>query len=471
MEGKIVLAGLSPHPPIIVPEVGRGEERNARSTVEAMEELGNEFSRYDFETLILVTPHGPVFSDAVSIRVQDRLAGDLAAFGAGQVEVEFENDNPLCDVIREEAEKGSKIRVLPLNEWNMYRYGIEKDLDHGCLVPLYYLKKHGFKKKLLVINIGFLSYFDLYMFGKDIERACEKAGRKVAILASGDLSHRLKPGAPSGYSPKGEIFDRELVSRLAEFDVEGILTLPRDLVEEAGECGLRPVCILLGALDRAKVQSRVLSYEGPFGVGYCVSVFYPLQWGDEFSRVARIQARRKARIKSLRENESFPVALARKAVEEYVTRGKVIDVPKDVPEEFRGRSGVFVSIHKEGDLRGCIGTTEPTKPSIAEEIISNAISAATNDPRFSPVEPRELDLLDYSVDILSEATLVTDLSTLDPKKYGVICQKGWKRGLLLPDLPGVTTVEEQLSIARKKAGIGPTETGVQVYRFTVRRYH
>ena len=165
------------------------------------------------------------------------------------------------------------------------------------------------------------------------------------------------------------------------------------------------------------------------------------------------------------------VKLAKKAVETYVREGRIIDVPPDVPEEFkRTRAGVFVSLKKDGDLRGCIGTIEPTQSNLAEEIIYNAISAAVRDPRFLPVEENELDDLTYSVDVLKPAEPVTDIRQLDPKRYGVIVECGSRRGLLLPDLEGVDTVEQQIEIARRKAFIRPDEP-YKLYRFEVVRYH
>ena len=133
------------------------------------------------------------------------------------------------------------------------------------------------------------------------------------------------------------------------------------------------------------------------------------------------------------------------------------------------RAGVFVSIKKFGELRGCIGTFEPTRTNVAEEVIANAISSATRDPRFPPVNTAELPYLSYSVDVLTKPEPVKDLSQLDPKRYGVIVESGWRRGLLLPDLEGVNTVEEQISICRQKAGILPHEP-IKLYRFEVRRY-
>jgi AmmeMemoRadiSam system protein A len=166
------------------------------------------------------------------------------------------------------------------------------------------------------------------------------------------------------------------------------------------------------------------------------------------------------------------VSLARKAIETYLREGRVISPPPELPSELlRKRAGVFVSLHKRpnGELRGCIGTILPTTPNIAEEIIRNAISASTEDPRFPPVSLDELDDIEISVDILSPLEEVKDISELDPKKYGIVVQKGWRRGVLLPDLEGVDTVEEQLSIALAKAGIYPDED-FKIYRFFVQRF-
>jgi len=161
--------------------------------------------------------------------------------------------------------------------------------------------------------------------------------------------------------------------------------------------------------------------------------------------------------------------LARRAIEEYVRRGQVIEPPPDLPPELRSRrAGAFVSLKKRGELRGCIGTFLPTEPNLAREIIKNAIHSATQDPRFPPVRPEELPQLAISVDVLS-APEPASVEELDPKRYGVIVEAGWRRGLLLPDLPGVDTVEEQLRIAKLKAGIAPDEP-CQIYRFTVERH-
>ena len=169
-------------------------------------------------------------------------------------------------------------------------------------------------------------------------------------------------------------------------------------------------------------------------------------------------------------NNNQVVQLAREAIEEYVKNSHKIQPPQNLSEVMQKERGVFVSIKKNGNLRGCIGTTGPTQENVAREIIRNAINACSKDPRFQPVKPEELEKLEISVDILGEQELVSDLDELDPDKYGVIVKKGSRTGLLLPDLEGIETVREQVNIAKKKAGIPPAENNVELYRFQVHRY-
>ncbi len=169
--------------------------------------------------------------------------------------------------------------------------------------------------------------------------------------------------------------------------------------------------------------------------------------------------------------ESAYVRLARETIENYIKQGKIITLPLDLPKEMiNQKAGVFVSLKKYGDLRGCIGTFMPTQKNIAQEIIKNVVSAAVEDPRFSPVNVSELEDLSISVDVLSVPEEIKDISQLDPKKYGVIVSSGYKKGLLLPDLEGVDTAEEQVDITKRKAGIYPGEK-VKLYRFEVKRYY
>jgi len=218
------------------------------------------------------------------------------------------------------------------------------------------------------------------------------------------------------------------------------------LVEEAGECGLRSFVIALGMLDGNSFKSEIISYEGPFGVGYLVAALEPDR-AEEFN----------------------PTKLARSTLEHYFRQGKTPAPPDRLPPQLTQKAGAFVSLKKEGMLRGCIGTIEPVRSNLAEEISANAISAALSDPRFPPLKEEELAALDIYVDILSPLEKVESKAELDPKKYGVLVRSGPRSGLLLPDLEGVESVDEQVAIASRKAGIGPGEA-VELFRFTVTRY-
>jgi len=228
--------------------------------------------------------------------------------------------------------------------------------------------------------------------------------------------------------------------------------------------------MMAGALNGLDVSTTVHSYEGPFGVGYMVAevnIGQPNPDRDLIGKQEDIQAQK---MKKIRDNEDPYVALARLTLETYVRTGKTISKPKGLPSEMmEERAGVFVSLKKHGQLRGCIGTIAPTCPSIADEIIQNAISAGTKDPRFSPVRESELDDIVYSVDVLGEPEPVDDISQLDVIRYGVIVSSGYKSGLLLPNLEGVDTVEQQVEIARQKAGIGRNEN-YSLERFEVIRH-
>ncbi len=170
-------------------------------------------------------------------------------------------------------------------------------------------------------------------------------------------------------------------------------------------------------------------------------------------------------------SEEHPlVQLARRAIEQYVRERKVIDPPPTLTEEMQRRAGVFVSLHRQGDLRGCIGTIEATQENVALEIIHNAISAATRDPRFAVVRSDELDDLEISVDVLGDPEPIASMAELDPKVYGVIVSAGGRRGLLLPDLEGVDSARQQVEIALRKAWISPSEK-YSMFRFEVVRYH
>lgn len=458
------IIGITPHPPIIIPEVGRGELSRVQQTVAGMAQLSRRIREAAPERLIVITPHGPLLREGIAVMAQPLLEGDFGQFGAPGVKVSLETDTVLLDHLQRET-GGESLRPIILNAGDR-RLRRVPSLDHGAAVPLYYLQQAGVSLPGLHLTYTFASYRELYRFGQALRRAVEARGLSAAVVASGDLSHRLIPGAPAGYSPRGAEYDRLLVELLREGRVEDILHLDEELVEEAGECALRSFVIALGTLAGETFRTGIFSYEGPFGVGYLVAELRPSK-GDGGYRPA--ENKEAAVEKSVASGVSAPVRLARQALHHYLEHGSPPAPPESLPAELSSPAGAFVSLKKGGELRGCIGTVEPARKNLAEEIIMNAVSAGVKDPRFNPVRLEELDDLTVSVDVLMPPERIESPAELDPRKYGVLVRSGYRSGLLLPDLEGVDTAAGQVAIARRKAGIGPREP-VELYRFEVRRY-
>ncbi|MCL2124099.1 MAG: AmmeMemoRadiSam system protein A, partial [Desulfovibrionaceae bacterium] len=306
-----------------------------------------------------------------------------------------------------------------------------------------------------------------YRLGQCIAQAAGQ--RRVALIASGDLSHKLS-GSSYGSVPEGAVFDQMVTGALARGDFLSLFNIPEDLRERAAECGYNSYMVLAGCFDRRGVEANLLSYEGPFGVGYAVASFAPGEPDDsrdfleQYTQALFVDARER------RDGEDCYRALARQSLEYTVRSGRRLPLPGGLPDELlNNQAGVFVSLHKNGRLRGCIGTIAPATGNVALEIIQNAVSAGLHDNRFEPVEAAELPLLIYKVDVLSPPEAIAGPEELDVKRYGVIASSGRKRGLLLPNLEGIGTAEEQIAIARQKGGI-PAGTPVQLERFEVVRH-
>lgn len=458
-----ILAGfMVPHPPLIIPDIGRGQEKEIQKTIDAYREVARRIGSLKPDTLVLCTPHQVMYSDYFHISPGAGARGNFAQFHAGQVKIEVSYDREFVEMLCGMPE----VRNLPAGTEGER----SQELDHGAMVPLYFVNQFFKEYKLVRIGLSGLSLKKHYELGESIGKTAEKLGRRAVFIASGDLSHRLKAEGPYGYQAEGPEYDRRLMTLMGEGAFGELFDFSEDFCEKAGECGHRSFTIMAGALDKKKVQAELLSYEGPFGVGYGICAYQV--WGDEPERnfKEQYQEREKKRVMQRREQEDAYVRLARKTIETFVRTGNKIEMPREAPEEVRNRrAGVFVSIKEDGRLRGCIGTIRPVESSIGEEIISNAISAASRDYRFSPIEPGELDKLTISVDVLGDTEKIDTQEELDVKRYGVIVTKGRKRGLLLPNLEGVDTVEDQIAIAKRKAGIREEET-VQLERFEVVRH-
>ncbi len=453
---------IVPHPPLIVPEIGKGEEKKIQKTIDSYEEVAHRIAKLQPDTIILTTPHSIMYSDYLHISPGTKAEGSFQDFGAPQVKMEVKYDSEFVNKLEELATVAG-IRAGSLGERN-------KSLDHATMVPMYFINKQYTDYQLVRIALSGLSPLVHYQFGKCIYEAMNQIPKRYVIISSGDLSHKLKKDGPYGLSEEGPIFDHEITQAMANADFLRFLTFDEVFCEAAAECGLRSFIIMSGILDGLAVKPELLSYEGPFGVGYAVAAFEIL--GEDSSRhFDKIYlAQETQKLELLKSNEDHYIRLARLSLEHYVTTGTPLRRSLDLSGDLTGqKAGVFVSLKMEGRLRGCIGTTSPTTECVADEIIQNAISAGTGDPRFEPVSVNELPRLVYSVDVLREAEPISSMDELDPIRYGVIVKSKGRSGLLLPNLEGIDSAYQQVAIALKKAGIAPSEP-YKMERFEVIRH-
>ncbi len=425
----IPLSVLMCHAPIVVPAVGGARARACRSSTRAMLEAARRVVAATPDTVVLLSPHTPRVRGAFSLVAGPRVRGDLGDFGAEEVSCDLPRGEhaalAIGDACRDEG--------VALEELRLRR------LDHGAMVPLAFLVEAGWQGDTMVIGLpAEPSAEQCVALGRALKKAAED--KRWALVASGDCSHRLVPEAPAGFHPRAAEFDRALVERVRAGDDAGLFTIDEALRDLAAEDVLDTAQVAAAATGAA-ARRELLSYEGPFGVGYLVAVLF----ADEERPADKLEGL---------------VELAESALHSHLHGGgHEVSAPLDV-----GRyTGVFVTWKKNGDLRGCIGRMTLTG-GVSEAVRELAVAAAVDDPRFPPVTKDELPALTGEVTLLHPSEPVADASELDPREFGVEVTAGWRRGVLLPDLEGVDTVEEQLAIVLRKAGIARHE------RYQLRRF-
>lgn len=375
----LVYGLISPHPPIILPEVGGKQRVKVERTIQALRRAVADLSRTKPDKLIIISPHEDHGFEVPKRFLREALSGDMAV------------------------------------------------------------------EEILITEPSYEYYYEL---GLQYSRAISKDQTRTAIIASGDLSHVLATNGPYGFHPAGPVLDQHVQAALAHTDAEQLLKLDPKLLTDGAECGLRSILFLLGAFEASGAPAQILSYEAPFGVGYLVATISPLSLEGQ----------------QLLEH-------ARTAIERHLKRQNGLIPPENLAPALRAPAGAFVSLHGPTHaLRGCIGTVSATKTRLIDEVATNAIAAATQDPRFPPITLPELKEVSISIDVLSALKPVVDADTLDVRTHGLVAMAaGDRRGVLLPDLPGVATLAQQQAICRQKAGIADTEPA-RWYSFTVQRY-
>ena len=508
----IQAAFMVPHPPMIVPAVGRGSESQITATTRAYEQVASEIAALAPDTIIIASPHTVLYADYFHISPGKKATGSFAQFGAARISFKETYDAELASLIGDLADERG-LAAGPLGER-------DRSLDHGAMVPLYFIRQKYDGFRIVRVGLSGLPLTDHYRLGQTIRDAVDQLGRRAVFIGSGDLSHKLQTYGPYGFAPEGPAYDERIMDVMGRAAFGELFDFEESFCDKAAECGHRSFVIMAGALDGLSVAAERLSHEDVTGVGYGICTFYPGEADSSRHFLDAYLSRTEAELAKARASEDPYVRLARLTLENYLCEHRSTEIPGDAAELagvlypevidpvsdparqtidpvsdpdrqahepgaasdsrcgildscrtlLKDKAGVFVSLHKHDRLRGCIGTIAPTTGSIAKEIVRNAVCAATEDPRFDPVTADELKWLDISVDVLGRPEPIDGPEELDVKRYGVIVTNGHRRGLLLPDLDGVDTVEEQIAIARRKAGIREKEP-VRLERFEVIRHH
>lgn len=449
--GAIVFAGLMPHAPILVPGVGRKRLADAAATARAMKLVADHAMAARPDTIVLISPHAPRLPGAFGLWQSARLHGSLEIFGSPEDVVDLPVDRTFGNHLEHAAGRRG------LRFWDI-SHGL---LDHGALVPLCYLTAAGWNGPTVILGLNDPGEGGLVELGQAIADTARGLKRRTAIIASGDMSHRLTRSAPCGYHPQAHRFDETFIGLLREDRPADLPRIDPGLQDVAAEDVVDATVVALAASGFHTEGHKVLSYEGPFGVGYGVAILFEPPKPTESGAPA--EAGRPRRIAHFAD---LP-AVARCAVEMELGAGSAVP-PFAADGELTCRHGVFVTLRTtDGELRGCIGTLAPRERDLVAETWRNALAAALHDNRFSPVTAAELPNLVYEVTVLGDLEPIESPSELDPARYGVVVSAlDGRKGVLLPAIEGIETVDQQLEIARHKAGLEPGEP-VSLQRFEV----
>ncbi|MCF7925230.1 MAG: AmmeMemoRadiSam system protein A [Candidatus Izimaplasma sp.] len=457
-----ILAGyVVPHPPIIVDEVGQEKRLEAQQTIDAYHQVAQDIAKLKPDTIIISTPHSTLYRDYFHVSPGLNATGNLSQFGAGDVSFDVDYNSDLIKAISDQAHHNNlEIGTLGSRQ---------SQLDHGSMVPLYFINQYYKDYNIVRISPSGFDLLKHYEIGKFIQ-ALIPSSQNVVWVASGDLSHKLKETGPYGFAKEGPQLDQAITKALKSGQFERLFDISPTLRDKGGECGLSSFVMMSGFLDGYQLKHDFLSYEGPFGVGYAVAMYHTKQKDSSIQYDERYEKKNRSEMNTKKETEDPYINLARQSLEYFTKHHKQLPRPDNLPKAMiNTKSSVFVTLFKHSQLRGCVGKTRPTLECVADEIIDSAISAGHHDYRFPKIKEKELPYLEYKVDVLYPPEPITSIEDLDVEQYGLIVRQGHKSGLLLPNLEGIDTVEEQVRIAKQKAGIKDNQK-VDLERFKVIRH-
>jgi AmmeMemoRadiSam system protein A len=437
---SISCAVLMCHAPIVIPAIAGAEAPHCKATTEAMRETARALVAHEPSLIVLISPHAPRKPRSIGITFDDVLFGDFGRFGHAQVALRLRGAHDEAERIALKAHaEGVATHALA-----------GRALDHGSMVPLFFVHEAGYRGRIVVTSLPYPGTELEAAFGHALRTAACESGQRWAVLASGDMSHRLTRDAPAGFAPRAREFDRGFARALRHGDLRSAITADPDLLELAAEDVVQSTAVAAAAVQYRAHGTHVFAYEAPFGVGYLEALL--------FSQNAE------------RHEGAPPDMLVDVALQAIACalRSEPYTPPALAPPWSEARA-VFVTLRSpSGELRGCIGRTEPRLATLSEEVADCAISAASRDARMPSVRSEELASLTVEVSVLSDAEPVDDTATLDPSRYGVVVEQGPLRGVLLPDVEGVTRPAQQIQIALRKAGIAP-DSHYKVFRFVCQK--
>lgn len=459
----IPCAVLMCHAPIVIPEIAGPRASECAQTTAAMRQTARRLVAHAPDVLVIVSPHAPRDRRRWGIADAGQIAGDFGRFGVPEIGLTLPGAPSAAAALARAA------HALGLTTWR----APGAELDHGALVPLYFVREAGWLGPTLLVALPYPGTGSEATMGRAIAEAAALAGERWAVLASGDMSHRLTPDAPAGYDPRARDFDARFRELVAAGDLRGACAVDPDLRELAAEDVVDSCVVAAGAVSFTATGHELFSYEGPFGVGYMEAVLYDSshasQAADSASGRTSLSSSRMGDVgasfapsDSVSGRASLPLSpsppprallrIARDAISAHL-HTRAYQAP-ELAEPWTRSRGVFVTLRTEdGELRGCVGHIEPACPTLAAEIASCAVSSAVHDTRFEPVARHELASLSIELSLLAPPEPVDDESALDPSRYGVVVTQGRLRGVLLPGIEGVDTAERQVDIAAAKGGI------------------
>jgi AmmeMemoRadiSam system protein A len=424
------------HAPIVVPEVGGERAPECARTTQAMSAAAARLLAHRPDVIAIVSPHAPRDPTRFGVCSDRLLQGTFGKFGVPEVEVRLPGAPDLAGALRRSAD-AEGLSTCELSG---------RGLDHGALVPLYFVRKVGWTGPTLLLSLPYPGTETEPAMGRALASAAEHVGLRVCVLASGDMSHRLTPGAPAGYHPQARAFDERFRELIARGELEDAVTIDATLRELAAEDVVDSCAVAAGAVDFDATGHRVLQYEGPFGVGYLEAVLH------ERAGAAGVRSGEPEDPGASASPPPELLSIARASIAANLL-GKRYRPPA-LRAPWRSSRGVFVTLRNSGgELRGCIGHVEPMYVTLAQELAACAAASATRDTRFSPVRLDELEQLRIEISLLGSPEAVTSIAQLDPARYGVVVSAGLQRGVLLPGIDGIHTALEQVRIAAAKAGL------------------